>query len=99
MHEADAARPRLLEQHEGAEHVRVDDVDRAENGAVDVRLGGEVDDRVGALRRVGHSLRVADVPDDQLDARALEVGRVPRVRQLVQHDDVFARGAEPFREV
>ena len=67
LDEAGAAAAHLLEQHLGAEELRPAEVGRAEDRAVDVRLGREVDDRVAAGGRLRDRLRVADVADDELD--------------------------------
>ena len=64
-----------------------------------MRLGGEVDDRITALPGALDRLRVGDVPDDELDARTVEVRGVPRVRQLVEDDDLVATCNEPLDEV
>jgi hypothetical protein len=66
---------RVVEQHLGAEHVGEDELGRAEDRAVDVRLGGEVDDRVdalgGACDRVGIFDRaVEEVVLDAFEVRA-----------------------------
>ena len=56
--------------------------------AVDVRLGGEVDDRVAALDRRRDGVAVVDVALDELDAvrrQALEVLAPPGVGELVEH--------------
>ena len=52
---------RGLEQHVGAEDVGLDELARRLDRAVDVRLGGEVDDRVAALDAVGDGVAVGDV--------------------------------------
>ena len=53
--------PRPLEQHVRAVDVRLDELGGAEDRAVDVRLGGEVDDRLAALGRSRDRGRVGDV--------------------------------------
>ena len=70
-----------------------------ENRAVDVRLGGEVDDRVAALRRRGDRVRVGDVALLELVLDALEVRPVPGVRQLVEDDDLVPAASEAADEV
>jgi len=59
------------------EDVRPDEVSGLEDGAIDVRLGGEVDDRLAAGAGLGDGLRVRDVPLVELVGDALEVRRVP----------------------
>ncbi len=81
------ARP--LEQDVRPEHVGLDEVGRAEDRAVDVRLGGEVDDGVAALAGLRDDVGVADVALDESDVAAVEVRRVAGVRELVQHDHVL----------
>ena len=82
--------PRVVEQHLRAEHVGEDELGRAEDRAVDVRLGGEVDDRVAAGGRARDGLRVGDVALVELVLDALEVRPVAGVGELVEHDDLLA---------
>ena len=58
--------------------------------AVDVRLGGEVHDRVGAVDRLGDRRRVLDPRVDEDDVQALEVLATSGVGELVEHDDLVA---------
>ena len=64
--------------------------------AVDVRLGGEVDDRVGGGRveRRGDRLAILDRAADEAEARVLgevvEVLLAPGVRELVEHRHLVA---------
>ena len=99
LDEARAGAAHLLEQHLRAEELGPPEVGRAEDRAVDVGLGGEVDDRVAAVGCLGDRGRVADVARDELDPGAVEVRRVARVGQLVEHAHVVARGLEPLGEV
>src|SRR5581483_3284558 len=69
-----------------------------EDGAVDVRLRGEVDDRVAAACRRGDVVRRRDVAVVELDVVG-EVRAVAAVRQLVEDDDVLARAKQPSHEV
>ncbi len=64
-----------------------------------MRLRGEVDDGVAAVPRRGDRLGIADVALDELELRALEVRRIPRVGELVQHDHLVAGRGQPLREV
>ena len=50
-------------------------------------------------RGPGDGVRVGDVADDELGARALEIGGVAGVRQLVEDDDVVAACDEPPHEM
>ena len=87
---------RGLEQHEGAEDVRLDELARRLDRAVDVRLGGEVDDRIAALDGLGDPLDVGDVALDELDlvvGQPLEVLAAARVGQLVEDAERSHRGA------
>ncbi len=52
--------------------------------AVDVGLGGEVDDRVAALHRLAHDLGVLDRADDELGALR-QVLAAAGVGELVEH--------------
>ena len=93
--------PRLaqvLEQHLGAAELGAAELLGAEDRAVDVRLGREVDDRVAAARRPGDVLRHGDVAVVELDAVG-QVGAVPGVGQLVEDDDVLAGAEQPLDEV
>ena len=90
---------RVVEQHLRAEHVGEDELGRAEDRAVDVRLGGEVDDRLAALRRARDRVRVGDVALVELVLDAFEVRAVARVGQLVEDDDVVAARGEATDEV
>ena len=83
------ARP--LEQAHRPEHVGVHELLRAEDRAVDVGLGGEVDDRVAAGSRLRDGVGVGDVPVEELVLDPFQVRGVARVRQLVEHGDVGAR--------
>ncbi len=70
-----------------------------EDRAVDVRLGGEVDDRGTAFSGLRDRFRVGDVASDELVIDSVEVRRVPRVRELVEDDHVDATLGEPAHEV
>ena len=98
------APPRRLEQHEGAEHVGLDELARGLDRAVHVRLGGEVDDRVAALDRGARRRRGRRCPPRPArrgpSVEALEVLAPPRVGELVEHADVVVRvGGEPAADV
>ena len=58
--------------------------------AVDVRLGGEVDDGVGALDRTRDGRGVLDGSVHEAVVDALEVLAASRVGELVEHDDLVA---------
>ena len=62
------ARARRLEEDEGAEDVGLDELARRLDRAVDVGLGGEVDEGVAALDRLGDDVGVRDVAHDELAA-------------------------------
>ncbi len=81
----------MLEQRLRADELGATEVGGAEYRAIDVRFGGEIDDRAAATRGALDRLRVADVADDELDAGSLEVRRVTGVGELVEHHDVLAR--------
>ena len=88
-----------------AEDVGADEVLRAADGAVDVRLGGEVDDGVGAAQRLADDGGVADVAVHEgvagvvLDvAQVLEVAGVGELVEV--HDlDVVVPGEHVAHEV
>ena len=99
LDEPDAGVAGETEQHVGAVDVGLDELGGAEDRAVDVRLGGEVDDRLYAGGGLGHGFGIADVALEELDVGALEVGAVPRVGQLVEDDDVIAGCGQTLREM
>ena len=74
----------------GAERVGVDERVGLGDRAVDVRLGGEVDDRVDALDRVGDGGRVLDGAVHEPDVEVLEVLAPARVGELVEDGDLVA---------
>ncbi len=90
LHQAHAARPRGLEQHVGADGVRAHERVGRGDRAIDVGLGGEVDDGVGAVDRLGHRARVLDRAVEELVLGVLQALAPPRVGELVQDDDVVA---------
>ena len=89
----------MVEQHLRPEDVRDDELRRADDRAVDVRLGGEVDDRLAALRSLRHGLRVGDVALVELVLDAVEVGAVAGVGELVEDDHLVAGRREAVDEV
>src|SRR5437763_85200 len=98
LHEAAAASADVLEQDLDAVEVRVPELLGGENGTVDMRLGGEVDDRVAAVRGARNVLGLGDVAVVELDL-VREVGTIARVRQLVEDDDLVTRGEQPLDEM
>ena len=76
-----------LEQYVGALHVRDDERLRAADRAIDVRLGGEVDDRLDARDRVRDRVGVLDraVHEADLPRHVLQVLAPARVGELVEH--------------
>ena len=71
----------------------------AQDRAVDMGLGCEVDDRIAPHRRAPYGIRIGDVAPDEFVIDALEVRRVARVRELVEDDDVRAALRESTHEV
>ena len=63
----DAGVPGGLEEHVAAEDVCLDERPGSLDRAVDVSLGGEVDDRVAAVERGANGIPVGDVGDHQLE--------------------------------
>ena len=84
-----------LEQREGAHHVGVYEGSGAVDRAVDVRLGGEVHHGAGPVlaEDLLHGGRVGDVAAHEVEAGVAgdvcEALEVPRVGQLVEHDDAL----------
>src|SRR5581483_9244474 len=99
LDEADARLPSEAEQLVRADDVGLDELGRAQDRAVDVRLRGEVDDGAGPGRGGSDGSEVADVALDELAVATVEVRPVARVRQLVEDDDLVAGGHEALREV
>ena len=56
-----------FEEAEGADDIRLDEVFRTMDAAVDVRFGGKIDDGAGAVfgEQVRHEVEVADVAVDE----------------------------------
>ena len=92
------ARARLLEQHVGAVDVGLDEVAGLLDRAVDVGLGGEVDDRVAALDRARATTSGSAMsPSTKLEPAAVDRGpgafsTPPGVGELVEHDDAASSG-------
>ena len=103
--EAAAAVADPLEQEVRAEDVGLDEVAGLHDRAVDVRLGGEVDDRVAALGRARDRIGVADRAVHEAVALVVgdvgQVGRVAGVRERVEvHDlDVVMAPQQPPHEM
>ena len=100
MHELlDPVLQRDVEEGLGADHVGHHEVGGAQDGPVDVRLGGEVHDRVDVADEVLHEGPVEDVALDEAQAVVLgdgsEVREVARVGQLVEDDDGLGFLAAP----
>src|SRR5262249_46649496 len=98
-HVADPALPRVVEQHLRAEDVGEDELGRSEDGAVDVALRREVDDRLAAFCRAHDRLGIGDVALEEVVLDPLEVRTVTRVGQLVEDGALAARGAQRAREL
>ena len=97
MHQPRAELERGLQEHERAEHVGAHELGRAEDGAVDVRLRGEVHDRVDGPDLVD-LLADGDVSLPALHILG-EVGPVAGVGELVEDDDVLACRQHPLDEM
>ena len=74
-----------------------------QDGAIDVRLGREVDDGIALAGQLTHQRLVGDVPLRRSDsappfagssAQTGQVGEVAGVGQLVHHDDLVGRGCQ-----
>ncbi|KAG9613234.1 hypothetical protein KCV01_g1332, partial [Aureobasidium melanogenum] len=96
---------RCLEQAQRTRDVRLHEGGRSVDGPIDVRLGGEVHDGMGAVGRqkIPYEAPVADVAmDEQVTVIALEGGQCPQVagiRQFVQVDDAMTGGDRPVDKV
>ena len=93
-----AVSPRRLAQHGGAADVGLDEGERVHQRAVDVRLSGEVDDRVNMAGQRVDEVGIADIAMDETKTwSAFELGEVREVAgvgQLVEHRDLhFGPGA------
>ena len=88
----------MLEQHLRAAELRAAEVLGAQDRAVDVCLGREVDDRLAAGGCARDVVRLRDVAVVELDV-AGQVRAVARVGQLVEHDDLVACAQQPLREM
>ena len=81
-----------LQQEVRAEDVGLDEVAGLHDGAVDVRLGGEVDDRLAALGRTRDGIGVADRAVHEAVALAVgdlgQVRGIAGVRERVEVDDL-----------
>ena len=88
---------RFLEQCPGADHVRLHELGRPGDRAVDVALGGEVHDGARAMRgeQVPDPLALADVALHEtvprVVAHRVQIAGVAGVGQLVEVDDRLAR--------
>ena len=88
----DAELTRGLEQHAGADHVSAGERLLVGDRAVDVRLGGEVHDRVAARERVPDGVGILGRALDELDP-VLHFGQVlapPRIGELVEDHNLVA---------
>ena len=89
----------MVEQHLRPEHVGEDELGRSHDRPVDVRLGGEVDDRVDAVGGPCDRSGIGDVALVEVVLDALEVRAVAGVRQLVEDGDLVARLDETAHEL
>ena len=80
-----------IEQHAGADNIGVDEIQRRINAAIDVRFGGEIDDRVKLMlghERV-HLISVGDIGFEKLVTLAMffdyavKIGEITRVSEHV----------------
>ena len=86
---------RCVEQRLGPDHVRAEEAARVDDGEAVVRLGGEVDDDLGALvlEEPAPEVGVGDVALDERDPLldVLEVRAVARVGEEVERDHLVLR--------
>jgi len=84
-------RTRRVEQRLRSNHVGADERGRSGDGAIDVRLGGEVHDRIDCMRLEGaaHPFEIADVAVDEPDAPAaaqsFDAGEIARIGQRIEN--------------
>src|SRR5947209_6908557 len=89
---------RHVQHHLSSQHVRKHELLRAQNAAIHVRLGGEMNDGIAAFRQCcGNGSGIAYVALDQRIVRPVldhrQVVEISRVSQLVEIDDpVTANG-------
>ena len=85
--------PRRLQKDERADDVRFDEGARVVDGAVDVRLGRQIQDRVGPLlgEYASHHGPIGNIRPHEADAgifeRLFEVQQAARVGELVDDDE------------
>ncbi len=89
----------MVEQHLGAEDVGHDELGGPADRAVDVRLRGEVHDRVAPHGGLLDGAMIGDVALVELVGDPGEVLAIPGVGQLVEHDDLVLRLHETADEV
>ncbi len=93
-----------FEQAEGADHVGLDEVFRAVDGAVHMRFGREIQDgpRPVLGQQPGEQLPVADVPLDEQVARIAlqrrEVLQIACVGELVEVDEGLIAAGQPVED-
>ena len=84
----------VLEQRAGPDHVSAGEGVLVVDRAVDMGLGGEVDDRVTALHRLTHGGGILDGALDQLGT-VRQVLAPPGIGELVEDDDVVLVTYQP----
>ena len=93
-----------FEQAEGADDVGLDEIFRAVDAAVNVRLGRKIDDGAGLVlgEQPGDELEIADVALDEVVARVAaqgcEVFEVAGVGERVEVDDGFIGLRQPVED-
>ena len=93
-----------LQETEGADDVRGDELPRTVNRAVDVALRREMDDRPHAVfgEESLHERLIADVATDErvpgVAVEGGEIAHVPGVGELVEVDDRLVVGREPVED-
>lgn len=98
VHEGpDARQMSGVDEGVGAQDVRTHELGAAVDGAVHMRLGGEVHHLVVPGHETADQFRVTDVALDEREAgvaaHGVEVGRTARVGELVEHGDGDVAGA------
>jgi hypothetical protein len=96
-------RAHRLQQAEGADDIRLDEVFRAVDAAVDVALGGKIDDgaRAVLVQQPGYQRGIADISLDEdvtrIAAQAGQVLEVAGIGQLVEVEHRFRGAGEPVQ--
>ena len=93
-----------LEEGEGADDIRLDELSRTVDGAVDVGLSRKVDDGAGAVlgEKFGDEFGIADIAANEgmlgIPLKVCEVLEIPCVGELVEVDDGILLECDPIED-